>query len=100
MRAAVSDDRGAIAVYAALAMPLLLGSIGLGVDVGLTYSSRQSAQARAQADAAAMSAAPELARGKTVDEARTSATHDAGENGFVEARGDTIAVNSPPASPP
>jgi hypothetical protein len=98
LRAAISDDRGGVAAYAALAMPVLLGSVGLGVDVGLTYSSRQAAQA--QADAAAMAAALELARGKTINEAKTAATDDAEDNGFVAARGDVIAVNSPPATGP
>jgi Flp pilus assembly protein TadG len=98
MRAVIADERGGVAVYVAVAMPLLLGSVGLGVDVGLTYSSRQSAQT--QADAAAMAAALELARGKTIDEARTAATSDAEHNGFVTARGDVITVNSPPATGP
>ena len=91
-----ADERGGVAVYAAIALPLLLGSVGLGVDVGLAYTSRQAAQH--QADAAAMAAALELARGKTADEAEAAATTDAEENGFVDARGDTIEVESPPTS--
>jgi hypothetical protein len=90
------DDRGGVAVYAALAMPLLLGSVGLGVDVGLAYSSRQAAQH--QADAAAMAAALELARGKTEDEIESAASDGAEDNGFVADRGDSIEVASPPAS--
>ena len=41
------DEGGGVAVYAAIAMPLLLGSVGMGVDVGLAYSSRQAAQNQA-----------------------------------------------------
>jgi hypothetical protein len=92
----VADERGGVAVYAAIAMPLLLGSVGLGVDVGLAYSSRQTAQH--QADAGAMAAALVLAKGKTTDEVEAAATSDAGHNGFVAARGDTIAVNMPPTT--
>ena len=91
-----ADERGGVAVYAAIALPLLLGSVGLGVDVGLSYTSRQAAQH--QADAGAMAAALELARGKTADEAEAAATADAEDNGFVDARGDTIEVVSPPTS--
>ena len=98
LRFLLADERGVVAVYAAIAMPLLLGSIGLGVDVGLAYSSRQAAQH--QADAAAMAAALEIARGKTTDEVEAAATLDAEDNGFVAARGDTIAVNSPPTTGP
>jgi Flp pilus assembly protein TadG len=91
-----ADERGGVAVYVAIALPLLLGSVGMGVDVGLAYTSRQAAQH--QADAAAMAAALELARGKTADEAEAAATTDAEENGFVDTRGDTIEVESPPTS--
>ena len=92
----LADERGGVAVYAAIAMPLLLGSVGLGVDVGLAYSSRQAAQH--QADAAVMAAALEIARGKTTDEVEAAAQDDAEDNGWVEARGDTIAVTSPPTA--
>jgi Putative Flp pilus-assembly TadE/G-like len=96
VRAILLDERGGVAVYAAIAMPLLLGSIGLGVDVGLAYSSRQAAQH--QADAGAMAAALEIAKGKTTDEVEAAAQDDAEDNGWVEARGDTIAVESPPTA--
>ena len=96
LRCLLGDEHGGVAVYAAIVMPLLLGSIGLGVDVGLSYSSRQAAQH--QADAAAMAAALEINKGKTTDEVEAAATSDAEDNGFVAARGDTIAVNSPPTT--
>ena len=96
LRRLLGDEHGGVAVYAAIVMPLLLGSIGLGVDVGLSYSSRQAAQHRA--DAAAMAAALEINKGKTPDEVEAAATSDAEDNGFVAARGDTIAVNSPPTT--
>ena len=37
-------------------------------------------------------------QGKTTDEVEAAATSDAEDNGFVAARGDTIAVNSPPTT--
>ena len=98
LRFLFADERGVVAVYAAIAMPLLLGSVGLGVDVGLAYSARQAVQH--QADAAAMAAALEIARGKTTDEVEAAATLDAEDNGFVADRGDTIAVSSPPTTGP
>jgi Flp pilus assembly protein TadG len=98
LAAFAADERGGVAVYAAIAMPLVLGSIGLGVDVGLAYSLRQEAQH--QADAAAMAAALEIASGKTTDEAQAAAEDDAADNGWLESRGDTIAVTSPPTAGP
>ena len=91
-----ADERGGAAVYAAIAMPLLLGSVGLGIDVGLAYSSRQATQH--QADAGAMAAALEIANGKTTDEVEAAAQDDAEGNGWLESRGDTIAVTSPPTA--
>ena len=35
LRCLSADERGGVAVYAAIALPLLLGSVGMGVDVGL-----------------------------------------------------------------
>ena len=75
LKALLGDDHGSVAVYAAIMMPILLGSIGLGVDMGLAYSSRQSAQN--QADAGAMAAALEIKQGKKTDEVEAAATSDA-----------------------
>src|SRR3954452_7110118 len=92
----LGDERGGVAIYAALVMPLLLGSIGLGVDVGLAYSSRQTAQH--QADAGAMAAALEVAKGKTTAQVKAAATISAQANGFTEAHGDVMSVQSPPTT--
>jgi Flp pilus assembly protein TadG len=95
---ALRDDHGSVAVYAAITLPILLGSVGLGVDVGAAYSARQSAQN--QADAAAVAAALEIARGKNTDEAKAAATSDAQNNGFSGPHGDIMVVNTPPSSGP
>src|SRR4051794_36093175 len=99
LRAALRDDHGGVAVYAAISLPILLGSVGLGVDVGAAYSARQSAQNQ-QADAAAVAAALEIARGKTKDDATVAATSDAQKNGFSGPGGDTMVLNNPPGSGP
>ena len=86
LRCLLGDEHGGVAVYAAIVMPLFLGSIGLGVDVGLAYSSRQAAQH--QADAAPWLRRSKSTKGKTTDEVEAAATSDAEDNGFIAAHGD------------
>lgn len=54
LRAFVDSRQGAIVVMAALLMPILVGAIGLGVEVGLWFQQKRSLQT--MADAAAIAA--------------------------------------------
>ncbi|MEQ8665984.1 MAG: pilus assembly protein [Rhodospirillales bacterium] len=90
------DRRGVIMVMFALLLPVLAGSIGMGVEVALWYKEKRSIQSAA--DAAAVSGAYEaLESGATSATITAQASADAARNGF-----DTVAnpptVNNPPAS--
>lgn len=88
------DQGGAVAIIMALVIPILVGAVGLAVEVGMWYAERRSLQTAA--DAAAMGAAWELniAGGN----ATAAATADAVRNGFSAAGGGSITVTTPPAS--
>ena len=96
-RIARSRD-GAVAVHVALTLSVLLGMAGLAIDVGFAFYKLR--QMQAAADAAAFSAAIARSTGAPAD-FTTEAYAVAGQNGFVNgANGVTVAVNSPPTSPP
>ncbi len=86
---------GNIAIMFALMLPVIVGFIGLGIDVGMWYSERRDMQTAT--DAAAVSGAIERAFGATNGEITTNATAEAFRNGYTPAT-DTIAVNIPPTS--
>jgi Flp pilus assembly protein TadG len=79
IRRLAEDRRGASIVAFAVALPLLAGGVGMGVETGLWYMTKR--QAQTAADAAALSGALELRRG---DDAaiRTAAAREAARNGF------------------
>lgn len=90
------DQRGVIMVMFALMLPILAGSIGMGVEVALWYKEKRSIQTAA--DAAAVAGACEaLESGATSATISAQATADAARNGF-----DTVTfpptVNNPPTS--
>lgn len=89
-RASAKNDRGAVAIFSALAMTVLLGSAALAVDVGSWYTQRRAMQSAA--DAAAKSAALELARKNTESGAQAAALEDAGINGYSAATGAKLTV--------
>jgi len=93
----IRQDRGAIAVMFALMLPVIVGFIGLGVEVGMWYKERRDIQTAA--DAAALSAMFEKDGGGTSAEIDAAATADATRNGY-DATTDTIAINNPPLSGP
>jgi Flp pilus assembly protein TadG len=94
--ALISDRRGAVAAATALLVPVLLGFVGLGTEVGIWMYARQSLQSAA--DGAALSAAVNVAAGstsKTVDEATAALA----KYGYVGGTGGvTVAVNQPPTT--
>ena len=91
------DQCGSTAVTVALLLSVLMGFVGLGVDVGHSYLTHRSLQSAA--DSSAFSAAASLAAGggTTVEEAQAVAGRyglTSGENGVL------ITVNTPPATGP
>ena len=57
--------RGAVAVYVAVAMPVLIAVVALAIDAGLLFDTKRSGQAAA--DATALAAAAELFKTYTND---------------------------------
>src|SRR5690242_1638192 len=93
------DTRGMTLVLVALTISVLLGFVGLGVDVGLWYSVKR--QNQTAADFAAVSGAYEIANGSAYYVSATNsgvcglADRDAARNGFLFAS--FTCPNSSPA---
>ncbi|HYG85166.1 MAG TPA: pilus assembly protein TadG-related protein [Azospirillum sp.] len=88
------DEDGAMVVTIALLMTLLMGLLGVGVEVGSWYMTRRSLQTAA--DAAAIAGALEEARG-SAGRVTSAATLEAKRNGAQPAS-DVIRINAPPTS--
>ncbi|MBP2314988.1 pilus assembly protein TadG-related protein [Azospirillum soli] len=88
------DEGGAIAVMVALLMSVLLGMLSLGVEYGSWYAARR--QLQTAADAAALAAALERARG-SADSVLPVAQREALRNGLAEALDEgAVEINIPP----
>ena len=74
--------RGAVAVFVAVCLSLLLAILALALDGGMLLSERRHAQA--VADAAARAAAADLYLGKPVSTAQQSALRTAAANGYTD----------------
>ncbi|MBI2978324.1 MAG: hypothetical protein HYY38_05770 [Rhodospirillales bacterium] len=77
----------------ALMLPILIGFIGLGVEVGLWYKERRDLQAAA--DAAALAGAYELAEDRASN-IETVARREAENNGWTDCAGGCITIRSSP----
>ena len=89
-----SDRTGGVLTYTALLVPVLVGAVGLSVDVASWDASHKVL--RSSADAAAISGALELLRtgASNIDSAAISAAE---RNGYKNGK-DTIVINHPPLS--
>ncbi len=92
------DTCGGVLIYFAFMLPVLLGVSGLAVDASLWYGHKRDLQATA--DVAALTAALEMTRLDDETLGKTAAKADAITNGFDEAEGDTLEINTPPTSGP
>ncbi|MGC2411776.1 MAG: pilus assembly protein TadG-related protein [Stellaceae bacterium] len=105
------DRRGVVAILLALALPMMIGLAGLGVETGLWYAMKW--QNQSAADAAAMSAALELGNGKGCLDYSQMAVYAAKYSGFTPTSSSfpcpvsgsncttgvsSICVNTPPQS--
>jgi Flp pilus assembly protein TadG len=90
------DNRGAIIVMIALMLPLLIGFVGLGVEIGSWFQNKRSIQTIADAAAigGAYDAQDSIATSTTI---LSAATTDAIRNGY-DATNDTISASNPPSS--
>jgi Flp pilus assembly protein TadG len=87
---------GKILVLFALLLPVLLGVLGLVIDGGLLMAAHR--QTQNAADAAALAAAMDLMRGKSLADATTTATTFVQtHNGLANA---SVTINNPPATGP
>jgi len=86
-------DRGQAVVVAVLAMPVILGMVGLALDVGYLRATKR--QMETAADSAAIAGA--LALNDAPPDYNQLATNAAGADGFTNGiSGIAVAVNSPP----
>lgn len=76
-------EEGTILIAFVLIIPVLMGAIGMGVDVGTWLSSQRNLQTAA--DAAALAGAHEIANGRSESQAETSALAAAQANGYTGA---------------
>ena len=92
LRALARDQRGVIIVMFALMLPLMLGFIGLGVEVGYWFQKKRELQTAA--DAAAVASSYEVYEGRSSG-VQTIAEREAVNNGWNSTDG-TITVRSFP----
>jgi len=95
IRRFIRQERGAIAVMFALMLPVIMGFVGLAVEVGMWYAVKRNLQSAA--DAAAMSAAYEISANSTSAIRDAAALTDATRNDYDASIGNII-INSPPLS--
>ncbi|MEO5375826.1 MAG: pilus assembly protein TadG-related protein [Alphaproteobacteria bacterium] len=96
LRRLTSDRTGSVAALWGLALPVMVGFLGLGTEVGGWYITQS--QLQQAADAGAVAGALELALGETAS-LQTEAMIAAASNGFADTDG-SHEVNHPPARSP
>ena len=94
VKAFVRNKLGSVLMMSGLMMPVLLGFVGLGLDVTLWYMAKR--QIQTAADAGAISAAHTMAKGGTDTAAQAAADVDVALNDFVAGGSNTVVTNIPP----
>src|SRR5690606_18421351 len=87
------DRNGGLTAIVAVALTVIVGMLGLGVEVGLWYAGKRSLQTAA--DAAALSGALERAKGNPAG-VLVAARQEAARNSFNGELPHTILVRNPP----
>jgi len=93
-----AEQAGTILLTTALVMPVMIGMVGLGIDVSLWYMHKRIVQS--VADSSALAAATVLARGGGEQEAKDMADQDAMRNDFIQDADNLLTKNLPPANGP
>lgn len=91
------ETGGAMAILVALLMPMVIGMMGLTVDVGVWYAEKRSLQDTT--DAASLAGGFEIANGADTTSVIAAAEADAARNDY-DPETDEIVVNNPPTSGP
>ncbi len=87
------DRLGGVFVYAAIAAPVLIGTAGLSVDIGLWYANKRLVQSAV--DSAALAGALEYRRSNGDDTAIANVVNaEALLNGYSTADGDIILIDT------
>lgn len=92
----LKENRGSVAVIMALALPVIMGMLSLGVETGLWFASKRDLQSAA--DGGAISGAWEVTRSSTGATIMTVAALDARKNAHSGERPFTADVFAPPVS--
>jgi Flp pilus assembly protein TadG len=99
MKNFVDSESGQMLAMTGVMMAVLVGLLGMAIDVGLLYRTKQNAQIAA--DAGAVAGVQNLLFGGTTSTAQTAAKTASGDNGFTDGSGGvTVTVNNPPTSGP
>ena len=91
-----ADARGGTAILVALAIPVVIGALGVGVDTGMWYLEKRKLQQAS--DAASLGAVRAMQNGASTGTAQAVAVNDARRNGYVTGSDTTVTVNAPPTS--
>jgi hypothetical protein len=95
----LKEDRGITLIITALAMSILLGFMGLAIDVGLLYRAQRKLQIAA--DSAAIAGTLEYLYTGSLSSATTYADNASSANGFTNGSGGVVvAAYDPPADGP
>ena len=101
------DESGSILAIVAICLPILMGFMGLAVDVGLLFRAKRNLQIAA--DSAAVAGALDYLYNNSASSAQSAALASAAANGIVPATGGgtvsvtggpTVSVNAPATSGP
>jgi hypothetical protein len=95
LRRLVRDRSGNVAILAALMFPVIIGGMGLGVEVGFWHYNQRKLQHAA--DVAAYAAGVRKKAGDSKQALEKVAAHVASESG-VDAVAGVVTVNTPPTS--
>src|SRR5829696_7745937 len=92
----LKDERGSVLAFF-VAIPVVAGTVAVGVETGQLYRTKR--QMQGAADAAALAGAIDKVNGGTNTSATAAALYEAQRNGFQNGVGAvTVTVHSPPTS--
>ena len=90
----LDDESGGTLVFSALALTVLLGMAGLGIDAAMWFTSKR--QMQTVADVGVVSAVTVLAKSGGTVAAKQAAVESAALNGFADGSDGQVTVNVPP----
>lgn len=89
------DERGVSAIIFAMILPLLIGMVGIAIEIGLWFEQKRDMQSAA--DAAAIAGAFEISEGNSDATMETSGKSSSALNGYTHGiDGVTVVINRPP----